>query len=189
MAAAEKEFDGQTCLKRRTILRLGVPKERGLFTTTSGGRTKASPSGIGEVERGQPSETSQFLRERRAKRIPHGRGAKQGKLPEWPNGADCKSAGVRLRWFESITSHSKKREEPVGVANPEAGRQYGPSRGGLTLIRYIFAEVAQLIEHQPSKLRVASLSLVFRSNAQQRVIRTPPFSDDGEFVSLACSAK
>ncbi len=25
------------------------------------------------------------------------------------------------------------------------------------------AEVAQLIEHQPSKLRVASLSLVFRS--------------------------
>ena len=43
MAAAEKEFDGQTCLKRRTILRLGVPKERGLFTTTSGGRTKASP--------------------------------------------------------------------------------------------------------------------------------------------------
>ena len=27
------------------------------------------------------------------------------------------------------------------------------------------AEVAQLIEHQPSKLRVASLSLVFRSNA------------------------
>ena len=51
------------------------------------------------------------------------------------------------------------------------------------------AEVAQLIEHQPSKLRVASLSLVFRSNAQQRVIRTPLFSDDGEFVSLACSAK
>lgn len=27
------------------------------------------------------------------------------------------------------------------------------------------AEVAQLIEHQPSKLRVASLSLVFRSKA------------------------
>ena len=43
MAAVEKEFDGQTCLKRRTILRLGVPKERRLFTTTSGGRTKASP--------------------------------------------------------------------------------------------------------------------------------------------------
>ena len=43
MAVAEKEFDGQTCLKRQTVLRLGVPKERRLFTTTSGGRTKASP--------------------------------------------------------------------------------------------------------------------------------------------------
>ena len=31
-----------------------------------------------------------------------------------------------------------------------------------------FAEVAQLIEHQPSKLRVASLSLVFRSTFFKR---------------------
>ena len=29
----------------------------------------------------------------------------QGWLPEWPNGADCKSAGLRLRWFESIFAH------------------------------------------------------------------------------------
>ena len=56
------------------------------------------------------------------------------------------------------------KKVPVGVARfpvvPACGH-----RGwrGLTLIRYIFAEVAQLIEHQPSKLRVASLSLVFRS--------------------------
>ena len=28
-----------------------------------------------------------------------------GWLPEWTNGADCKSAGARLRWFESITTH------------------------------------------------------------------------------------
>ena len=34
-------------------------------------------------------------------------------------------------------------------------------------IAQILAEVAQLIEHQPSKLRVASLSLVFRSNVLQ----------------------
>ena len=33
------------------------------------------------------------------------------------------------------------------------------------------AEVAQLIEHQPSKLRVASLSLVFRSMRSRRVMR------------------
>ena len=29
-----------------------------------------------------------------------------GQIPEWPNGADCKSAGLRLRWFESIFAHS-----------------------------------------------------------------------------------
>ena len=77
---------------------------------------------------------------------------KYGKIPEWPNGADCKSAGVRLRWFESISSHTRK---PIGVATVNDGN--GAS------MRFIFAEVAQLIEHQPSKLRVASLSLVFRS--------------------------
>ena len=42
-----------------------------------------------------------------------------GQIPEWPNGADCKSAGLRLRWFESIFAH----------------------------MRVKFAEVAQLIEH------------------------------------------
>ena len=29
-----------------------------------------------------------------------------GRIPEWPNGADCKSAGLYLRWFESIFAHS-----------------------------------------------------------------------------------
>ena len=28
-----------------------------------------------------------------------------GEFPEWPNGSDCKSAGVRLRRFESSTPH------------------------------------------------------------------------------------
>ena len=28
-----------------------------------------------------------------------------GCVPEWPNGADCKSAGFHLRWFESIRTH------------------------------------------------------------------------------------
>ena len=32
-------------------------------------------------------------------RIEHGR------LPKWPKGADCKSAGGRLRRFESFTAH------------------------------------------------------------------------------------
>ncbi len=35
-------------------------------------------------------------------------------------------------------------------------------------LRPRYAEVAQLIEHQPSKLRVASLSLVFRSNTYRQ---------------------
>ena len=30
---------------------------------------------------------------------------KEGDIPERPNGADCKSAGECLRWFESICPH------------------------------------------------------------------------------------
>ena len=48
---------------------------------------------------------------------------KEGQIPEWPNGADCKSAGLRLRWFESIFAH--KQSDNFGKN----------------------AEVAQLIEH------------------------------------------
>ena len=32
-----------------------------------------------------------------------------GQIPEWPNGADCKSAVFRLRWFESIFAHKEMR--------------------------------------------------------------------------------
>ena len=39
---------------------------------------------------------------RRAKATEH---YENGQIPEWPNGADCKSADVRLRWFESIFAH------------------------------------------------------------------------------------
>ena len=28
-----------------------------------------------------------------------------GRMPEWLKGADCKSAGLRLRWFESSSYH------------------------------------------------------------------------------------
>src|SRR5262249_47804560 len=28
-----------------------------------------------------------------------------GRIPKWPTGADCKSAGLRLRWFESSSYH------------------------------------------------------------------------------------
>ncbi|GBR00043.1 hypothetical protein AA102526_2008 [Asaia lannensis NBRC 102526] len=31
--------------------------------------------------------------------------SRPGEMPEWLKGADCKSAGVRLRWFESNSLH------------------------------------------------------------------------------------
>ena len=129
-----------------------------------------------------------------------------GRIPEWPNGADCKSAGFYLRWFESITSHSRK---PVGVAGPSEAELSAPRKGSrsdtvyfceydympespqgerLRMRRAYFAEVAQLIEHQPSKLRVASLSLVFRSetNASDSGF---PAGDGGNGDVAARSAK
>ena len=30
-----------------------------------------------------------------------------GEVPEWLKGADCKSVGLRLRWFESIPLHQR----------------------------------------------------------------------------------
>ena len=39
-----------------------------------------------------------------------------GQIPEWPNGADCKSAGLRLRWFESIFAHTAAQLSTLKVA-------------------------------------------------------------------------
>ena len=41
------------------------------------------------------------------------RGDRRGGVPEWPKGADCKSAGDSLRRFESFPHHSFER---AGVA-------------------------------------------------------------------------
>ena len=62
-----------------------------------------------------------------------------GEMPERPKGADCKSAGVCLRRFESFPRHH------------------------LLSVNVIKAGVAQLVEHQPSKLGVVSSSLIARS--------------------------
>ncbi len=69
--------------------------------------------------------------------------AGNGGVPERPMGADCKSAGECLRRFESFPHHWY-----AGRAGTVAG---GSSAG-----------VAQLVEHQPSKLRVAGSSPVAR---------------------------
>src|SRR2546426_7806624 len=66
----------------------------------------------------------------------NGTEALRGGVPEWPKGADCKSAAL-TRYEGSNPSHTTR----------DAG-------------------VAQLVEHQPSKLRVTGSSPVARSVAR-----------------------
>ena len=61
---------------------------------------------------------------------------KQGEVPEWPKGADCKSAGDA---FEG--------------SNPSLS----------TILLFFIAGIAQLVERKPSKLGVAGSSPVSRS--------------------------
>ncbi len=66
-------------------------------------------------------------------------------MPERPKGADCKSAGVSLRRFESFSRHGSKRlykfiaplaqsverfhgKEEVSGSNPEGGSATQPAR-------------------------------------------------------------
>ena len=51
-----------------------------------------------------------------------------GRIPEWPNGADCKSAGLYLRWFESIFAHSFCGSSSVDRASAfqAEGREFEP---------------------------------------------------------------
>ena len=58
----------------------------------------------------------------------------------WRAGADCNSVALSLNRFESYHPHIF-----------------------YLIIENYQAEVAQLVEHQPSKLNVASSNLVFRS--------------------------
>jgi hypothetical protein len=79
-----------------------------------------------------------------------------GEIPKRPTGADCKSAGSRLRWFESTSLHQvrqvrdaqaarqRTRQHPGVVQHPPA--QY-PSR----LFR---RGSSSMVELQPSKLIV-----------------------------------
>ncbi len=53
----------------------------------------------------------------------------------------------------------------MGLTVTQLAYAFGGSNPSLpTIITHLYAEVAQSIEHQPSKLRVAGLSPVFRSN-------------------------
>src|SRR5262245_14319835 len=75
-----------------------------------------------------------------------GRGA-SGEIPKWPKGADCKSAGGRLRGFKSSSPHHL----------PEAGKMSGPGMSGRERGN------SSAVERQPSKLGVAGSNPVSRS--------------------------
>jgi hypothetical protein len=68
-----------------------------------------------------------------------------GGVPKWPTGADCKSAGLRLRRFESFPHHGG------------CDGRCSEVRSGVRV-----AGVAQLVERKPSKLDVAGSSPVSR---------------------------
>ena len=72
-------------------------------------------------------------------------------VPEWPKGSDCKSDSVCFRWFESIPLHHLKAFHKVTSVFKLSNRFI------------VYAGVAQLVEHQPSKLGVESSSLFARS--------------------------
>src|SRR5689334_4598441 len=77
-----------------------------------------------------------------------------GGMPEWPKGADCKSAGLCLRWFESTSLHHlpSERAHPTAAPAPEA------NEGDLTRCEERHAGVAQLAELQPSKSDIGDSS-------------------------------
>ena len=54
----------------------------------------------------------------------------------------------------------------MGLTVTQIAYAYGGSNPSLPTSILILAKVAQLIEHQPSKLRVAGLNPVFRSDRQ-----------------------
>jgi hypothetical protein len=77
--------------------------------------------------------------------------ADRGEVPEWPKGAVCKTAGSAFGGSNPPLSICT--EIPlVGLV-----KEYG-----VCMKEFVFAGIAQLVEHQPSKLRVAGSSPVSR---------------------------
>src|ERR1043165_290711 len=40
--------------------------------------------------------------------------SKEGQVAKWPTAADCKSALLRVRWFESILAHDANYQRAIG---------------------------------------------------------------------------
>ena len=83
----------------------------------------------------------------------HERESRRGGVPERPKGADCKSAGSRLRRFESFPLHHP----------PSLPGSVDPARVPSAPDVSHWAGIAQRLEHRPSKPRVAGSNPVSRS--------------------------
>ena len=126
-ASALLLFGDEVVLRVRQVLRvrrLGVRRQN---AWGSRGRRESPPGVIEEPPRGQSGQRFELTKET------------PGGMPERPKGADCKSAGSRLRRFESFSLHHS-------------------THGDRT------AGIAQLVERQPSKLNVTGSNPVSRSN-------------------------
>ena len=89
-----------------------------------------------------------------------------GGIPKRPTGADCKSAGLRLRWFESTSLHqfhvvADSRRGSSSMVEPQPSklmvRVRFPSPAPLNCRRrpfHIVAHVAQSVEHLLGKEEV-----------------------------------
>ena len=78
--------------------------------------------------------------------------------------ADCKSAGVSLRWFKSIPAHISGSSS-VGRASAFQAEGRG-FESRLPLIAYI----AQAVEHFLGKEEVTSSSLVVGSQCKAKIV-------------------
>jgi hypothetical protein len=66
--------------------------------------------------------------------------SRRGGVPEWLKGADCKSAGVRLRWFESNPLHHAPDQGPEASSSIIVGLRQGPVRDGYASFRLALSQ-------------------------------------------------
>ena len=107
-----------------------------------------------------------------------------GEVPKWPKGADCKSAGVRLRGFKSSPPHHCSGYLEVGFhrgwveqgapTRGTRGSAVESVRGAAIETRLRKAHVvlrsggnSSAVERQPSKLGVAGSNPVSRSRSRE----------------------
>src|SRR5204862_4675788 len=106
---------------------------------------------------------------------------RRGGVPEWPKGADCKSAGVSLRRFESFPHHLARGRSSVGRASAfqAEGHGFEPRRP----LAGVVARVAQSVERVLGKdevtgsIPVASFERRRTSDLRRRALRPGERSD------------